>query len=598
MILSRENHIVNKPFFTATRVSIIHRSLLYNTPRSGKVASDMPASRAPSPHSPEELEKKLEAIAAKAAEDSARKRADQSQLPFSTLIGVPIDPEALALIPENTAREAGLIVLNQDGATLMCATTDPSSSSVARLKEKLEKDGHTVRMLVTTQHALDQALERYQDIVTTQLFTAGSVSVQKETLEGALKQITSLADVAGALHSKATTQAVELVLAAGLALHASDVHLEPQTKDVRLRFRIDGYLHDAATLARSDYQKVVDRIKVLSRLKLNIRTAPQDGRFTIVQGDAPIEVRVSLLPSEYGETLVLRLLDPRTISGDIDTLGMRPDLLEALTKALDRPNGCILTTGPTGSGKTTTLYASIRKLNTPDTKIITIEDPIEYHLAGVSQTQVDAPRGYTFASGLRSIVRQDPDIILVGEVRDNETADIAMNAALTGHLVLASLHTNDAAGTIPRLLELGVSPGIIGSALSVAIGQRLVRVLCPTCKVVQAPRLEDLLFLQEYLNPIREKFSLPSIDETLRTAMPPETNTCKECGGLGYRGRTGAYEIIPMSTTLEQRIAQSPTVSEVRELAQAEGMVSMTQDGCMKVVNQTTSVAEVRRVLS
>lgn len=556
------------------------------------------ASRAPLPHSPEELEKKLEAIAAKTAEESARKRADQAQLPFSTLTGVPIDSEALALIPEDVAREAGFIVLHREGMVLICATTDPTSPRVAALKESLEKQGHTLRMLVTTQHAIDQAMERYRDIVSAQSFTAGSVAVEKETLEKALEQISSLADVAGALHGKATTQAVELVLAAGLALHASDVHMEPQAKSVRLRFRIDGYLHDATTLGSSDYQKVVDRVKVLSRLKLNVHTTPQDGRFTIIQGDTPIEVRVSLLPSEYGETLVLRLLDPRTISGDIDTLGMRPDLLETLTKALERPNGCILTTGPTGSGKTTTLYASIRKLNTPDTKIITIEDPIEYHLSGVSQTQVDAPRGYTFASGLRSIVRQDPDIILVGEVRDNETADIAMNAALTGHLVLASLHTNDAAGTIPRLLELGVSPGIIGSALSLAIGQRLVRVLCPACRVVEKATPDELSFLQEHLEAVRERFALPPLDDSLLIAKPPEKSTCQECGGIGYRGRTGAYEIIPMSSALEQKIAQAPTVSDVRELARTEGMVSMTQDGCLKVLNQTTSIAEVRRVLS
>ncbi|MEK7515282.1 MAG: GspE/PulE family protein [Patescibacteria group bacterium] len=558
----------------------------------------MSAPRAPLPHSPEELEKKLDSIAAKAAEASAQKQASLSQLPFSTLTGVPIDPEALALVPESEARESEFVVLNRDGTTLVCATVDPASPGATRLKEKLEKDGHVVHMLVTTSHAIEQTLLRYQDIITTQSFSSGSVSVEQETLEGAIKNITSLADVVSALHSKATTQAVELVLAAGLALHASDAHLEPQAHDVRLRFRIDGYLHDAATLALPDYQKIVDRIKVLSRLKLNIHTAPQDGRFTITQSDTPIEVRVSLLPSEYGETLVLRLLDPRTIAGDIGTLGMRPDLLETLTRALERPNGCVLTTGPTGSGKTTTLYASIRKLNTSDTKIITIEDPIEYHLAGVSQTQVDAARGYTFASGLRSIVRQDPDIILVGEIRDDETADIAMNAALTGHLVLASLHTNDAAGTIPRLLELGVSPGIISSALSVAIGQRLVRVLCPTCKVVGKASPEELAFLQEHLNPIREKFSLPMIDESLDVAAPPKTQTCSACGGLGYRGRTGAYEIITMSPVLEQRIAQSPTVSEIRAFAQSEGMVSMTQDGCMKIVSQATSVAEVRRVLS
>jgi type II secretory ATPase GspE/PulE/Tfp pilus assembly ATPase PilB-like protein len=291
---------------------------------------------------------------------------------------------------------------------------------------------------------------------------------------------------------------------------------------------------------------------------------------------------------------VMRLLDPRTIKKDIEELGMRKDLLEKVKGVLKKPTGAILTTGPTGSGKTTMLYSFVNRLNSPDKKIITIEDPVEYHIEGISQTQVDARRDYTFANGLRAIVRQDPDIILVGEIRDTETADIALQAALTGHLVLSTIHTNDAAGTIPRLIDLGIRPQIIAPAINMAMAQRLVRKLCSNCKKVKKIEAEDLKKVKTLLEPLRERLSLPKLDSELEIGVPGK---CKECNESGYKGRIGVFEAFEMSREVEKLILKSPAISEVRDLIIAEGMITMPQDAYLKLIEGVTSMEEIERVL-
>lgn len=279
---------------------------------------------------------------------------------------------------------------------------------------------------------------------------------------------------------KSVTEISEVILGGAISLEASDIHIEPEEKQAKIRTRIDGILQDVVTFGLETYQELLSRVKLLSGVKLNITDRPQDGRFSIFVEEAPIEVRVSTLPSEYGETLVLRILNPKALIG-LETLGLRKDLSEIFEKEIKKPNGMIIVTGPTGSGKTTTLYAFLKKVHKPEIKIITIEDPIEYHLKGISQTQTDPKKGYDFASGLKSIMRQDPDVILVGEIRDLETAEIALQAALTGHLVFTTLHTNDAAGTVARLTSLGAKPSNIGPAINMAIAQRLVREICKKC---------------------------------------------------------------------------------------------------------------------
>ena len=329
-------------------------------------------------------------------------------------------------------------------------------------------------------------------------------------------------------------------------------------------------------------------------MRLNIHKGAQDGRFTIKLQSADVEVRVSVLPSEFGEAIVMRLLDPRNVKPTLEDLGIRKDMLELIKSQLSRPTGSILTTGPTGSGKTTTLYAFVRYLNVPGTKIITIEDPIEYHLTGTSQTQVDPAGGYTFANGLRAIVRQDPDIILVGEIRDQETAEIALNAALTGHLVLSTIHTNNAAGTIPRLIDLGINPQIIAPAVNIAMGQRLLRKLCSNCRVKTKVSKDILEKIKKELDPIKTKFSQADVGKSLEIY---QAGHCDQCNNLGYKGRIGVYEAFVVSKTIEKMILTSPAISDVEELAIQEGMVTMLQDAYLKLLEGVTSIDEIDRIL-
>ncbi len=324
-------------------------------------------------------------------------------------------------------------------------------------------------------------------------------------------------------------------------MRASDIHAEAEERHGKIRFRVDGLLHDALPdISLKLYESFVDRIKLLSEMKLNVKTEAQDGRFTINLAGKEIEMRVSVIPAEFGETIVMRILDPAATMVSLPDLGLREDNLALVKAELDRPNGLILNTGPTGSGKTTTLYAFLRAINDPTSKIITLEDPIEYRIEGIEQTQVNDEAGYTFANGLRAIVRQDPDVILVGEVRDLETADIALQAALTGHLVFSTLHTNDAVGAVPRLINLGVKPVSIGPALALAIAQRLVRVLCPECKKPVTVDDDTKKKIKKFLDRMPAKVNRTPYDNYVIYAPAG----CVKCNGIGYRGRVGVFEFL------------------------------------------------------
>jgi len=391
---------------------------------------------------------------------------------------------------------------------------------------------------------------------------------------------------------KPVTELFEIILVGTISLESSDIHIEPQEKDAKIRIRIDGILQEVLSVDRNIYGALLSRIKLLSGLKLNIEDKPQDGRFSIVFGENPVEIRTSTLPAEYGEAIVLRILNPKNLL-DLENLGLRKDLLETFIKEILKPNGMIIITGPTGAGKTTTLYAILRRVNKPEIKTITIEDPIEYHLAGVSQTQVNQKKGYTFADGLKSIMRQDPDVILVGEIRDLETADIALQAALTGHLVLTTLHTNDAAGTISRLISLGAKAVNIAPAINMVMAQRLVRRVCKECAVMEKISPEGLKRFRSALANVPEKIEIPEINE--RTTIPTARG-CKACNFTGYRGRIGILEVFLNDDDLQKLVLKSPPIVEVKELAVKKGMVTMYQDGLIKVLEKTTTLDEVTRV--
>jgi len=391
---------------------------------------------------------------------------------------------------------------------------------------------------------------------------------------------------------KEITKILEVILSGAISLDASDIHIEPEEEKIKTRIRIDGILHDVIFIEYKTYRALLSRIKLLSGIKLNITKKAQDGRFTILIGEKEIEVRVSVLPSEYGESIVIRLLNPKKLI-KIEDLGIRDEILVQFKKEIKKPNGMIIITGPTGSGKTTTLYAILKRIQKPEIKIITIEDPIEYHLEGISQTQVAPEKGYNFSNGLRAIVRQDPDIILVGEIRDYETAKIALQAALTGHLVLTTLHTNDAAGTIIRLQSLGEKPINIAPAINMAVAQRLVRRVCKKCAKFFPPTKEEIQIFKKELKSLDKKVKIPKLAKNLKI---PRAQGCKSCNFTGYKERIGIFEFFLVDDEMENFILKSPSIADLRKKAQKEGMILMRQDGLIKVLQGITTLEEIKRV--
>lgn len=443
-----------------------------------------------------------------------------------------------------------------------------------------------------------------QSIVVSKAFAG--LEVNEEQFAKIKQAVTNIAQLGAAinLNSQGTEDisgALQIVLAGSLVLAASDIHFEPEEENVKLRLRLDGLLYDIAIIEAGLYRKILARIKLLSELKLNITERSQDGRFTlkITEGNKAkeIEIRVSVLPSEYGEAVVMRILNPSAILS-LDELGIRDDLKKILDKEIARPNGMIIVTGPTGSGKTTTLYAVLKKIQNPELKIITLEDPIEYHLEGISQSQVNPAKGYDFASGLQAIVRQDPDAILVGEIRDQKTAQMAIQAALTGHLVLTTLHTNDAAGTIARLQALGEGPNDISSALNLVVAQRLARKICSKCSQSETASAENLQILTNELNGLSETIKgLLKISLLLKNAKLPTTKGCSACNNTGYKGRVGLYELMIISDEMENFIVKMPTMADLNKKARENGMTTMKQDGLIKVLQGITTLDEVIRVV-
>jgi len=425
----------------------------------------------------------------------------------------------------------------------------------------------------------------------------GAVEISPKIIEEINAQVKDISGFKKKIEEYVTqsvTDLLDVILYGAITLNTSDVHIEPQEQEARLRIRLDGILQDVVFFDHETYRHLLSRLKLLSKLKLNITDKPQDGRYTIGVNDLLIEVRTSSLPTEYGESVVMRLLNPKSLIS-LDQLGLRKDLYDIFEKEINKPNGMIIVTGPTGSGKTTTLYAFLKKIQNPEIKIITIEDPIEYHLTGVSQTQVAPEKGYTFADGLRSIVRQDPDVILVGEIRDLETSKIALQAALTGHLVLSTLHTNDAAGTIPRLVDLGVDTASIASGLKMAVAQRLVRKVCSKCSTLVAPTSSELTEIKKGLKNLPKSIKLPDLDK-IKIAKLKEGG-CSFCNFTGYKGREGLFEAFLVDSEMEKFILTNPPVSSVREMAIKKGMVTMYQSGLIDIVECKTTFDEVLRVV-
>ncbi|OGY64164.1 MAG: hypothetical protein A3I89_03900 [Candidatus Harrisonbacteria bacterium RIFCSPLOWO2_02_FULL_41_11] len=448
---------------------------------------------------------------------------------------------------------------------------------------------------------MERAWEFYKYTVKKTGPITGRIDIDKERLAGLVKRLVELPIVKKEIDNfdfkkLPTAQILEIVLAGALSSRASDIHFEPSRLAVKLRYRIDGDLNDVMdNLKLPIYNHIVSRVKLLSNLKLNVRDEAQDGRFTIGLGKKEIELRVAVAPSEFGEVIVMRVLDPDAINLSLEDLGFRKDDLEIILSELKRPNGMILNTGPTGSGKTTTLYAFLKYKNSPEIKIITIEDPIEYHLDGIEQTQVDLKANYNFANGLKSIMRQDPDAILIGEIRDKETAAIAIQSALTGHLVFSTVHANQAAGAIPRLIDLGVRPTSIGPSLNLIIAQRLVKKLCPKCKIGKKLEPKEKSALEKFLAHLPKRVNRDGYKNFSVFESAGKKN-CKECAGVGYKGRVGIYELLQVTKEIENLMNKKAGEADIYDFAVNQGMVTMQQDGILKVISGITTMEEVEKL--
>lgn len=520
-------------------------------------------------------------------------------IPYADLSGVPVDTTAVGLLKENVARGALIAPFEVTNKKLKVGLFSPTQASTKEVLASLAERGYILDQYLVSHASLEKVWERYKEISGATKTEAGMVDISGENMEELVGKFNNLAAVAEALKSTVAEKTARhisnifsIVLAGAIGIHASDIHIEPAEDAIHIRYRVDGVLHEVVTLPHAIYRLFSSRLKLLAGLKLNVGTESQDGRFSIKIKDIEIEMRVSVIPGAYGEGVVMRILNPLSLNVTLEDLGMSPRLLAIVDREIQKPHGMILNTGPTGSGKTTTLYAFLKRIYSPEIKMMTIEDPIEFHMKGVSQTQVEADKGYTFLEGLRAAMRQDPDVIMIGEIRDGETAKVAINAALTGHMVFSTLHTNTAAGAIPRLIDIGVTPKIIGSSLTVALAQRLARKLCVECKKEDSPNEREQKIINEVAVKIKEK-----VGETVQTKKVWRAVGCAKCNNTGYKGRVGIFEAVLIDEEIEALLGGIPSEREISKVAAKQGILNMREDGVEKILAGATSFDEVERVV-
>ena len=533
---------------------------------------------------------------------------EYADFPFVEIVPQDIPKETLAKIPERIAKQYNAIVfkIDEDG-TINLAMDDPDDVQAVSFIEK--ELGTNVKIYIATMANILDCLELYRGDVNEELNEV--IDIQRE--DDASDQNVSDAEIA---ENSPIAQTVNLLLEYAIRSSASDIHIEPREEYVQVRYRIDGVLKEVNRLPRNVLNALVSRIKILSNLKIDERRVPQDGRFKIKVGGKQYALRVSTLPITDGEKIVMRILDESNDSLTLKQLGYWGHSLQVINDAAAQPNGMILVTGPTGSGKSTSLFSLLSMLNTPDVNISTIEDPVEYKIPGVNQTQTNAKAGMTFASGLRALLRQDPNIIMVGEIRDGETANLGVQAALTGHLVFSTLHTNNAATCLPRLLDMGIEPFLIASTVKAVVGQRLVRRLCMTCRQSYKPEDTEIKEITKLFN-LRDgqtfadihKLELQAIEQEVGGDTPEGTNDktitelwranpegCKECHNTGFKGRVGIYEVLGNSIPVQKLIMAGATSNDIQDQAISEGMTTMQTDGLVKALRGNTTIEEVLRV--
>jgi type IV pilus assembly protein PilB len=544
---------------------------------------------------------RIEALKAKEAEEYAKRLSSQFGLPYLDLKAVPINIDALRMIDEKSAREANLAPFDIVGKKASIGVRFPEDKAATEIIKELENKGYSLDLFLVSEESLKKVWTRYSDLSKTTSTKGGMVNISDEDVTGLLGKIQTIKDIQGFTkrvieeknNKNRISNILTVILAGAISTKSSDVHIEPQEENVQVRYRLDGVLTDVVSFDHKTYKLLLSRIKLVSGMLLNVEGKAQDGRFSIRSGENDIEIRSSALPGNYSDSVVLRVLNPDAISVELEELGIHPRLLEILLHEIKKPNGMLLTTGPTGSGKTTTLYAFLKKIHSPGIKIITVENPIEYHLKGIVQTQTDEKKGYTFASGLRSILRQDPDVILIGEVRDPETAEIAVDAALTGHFVLSTLHTNNAAGAYPRLIDLGINSKVLTSAINFIIAQRLLRKICPHCKKEKKLDGHEKEIIDRIAESIRDKTYL----EGLQREVIWESEGCDQCNFTGYKGRIGIYEGIRTDKKIEEAVQKNPSERDIVEASLDQNLLNMKQDGVIKILQGVTTLSELQRII-
>lgn len=503
------------------------------------------------------INRALQYISQEQEEKLTQSLAKKYKLPYINLIDYPILPDVLNIIPEDLAKNNKVVAYLRSGQQIEIATPNPVNKNLAGIIEKLENSTNlSFTLSVCSDSSFRYAMQFYK-LYPKSAKSQEKIEVTEKEKEQFKYDIENLDQLKNKLNQVSTTELLDVIFAGALALEASDIHIETSEKALVIRYRIDGVLQNISELPMSAYHALSSRIKYLAKLKLDVTNKPQDGRFEAMVMDRPVDVRVSSLPTSFGEAIAMRLLLKEGKFIKLEELGFSPEEIQIIKTAISKPNGIIFNTGPTGSGKTTTLYAILSELNKPGVKIITLEDPIEYRISGVEQSQIDPEGGYNFATGLRSVLRQDPDIIMVGEIRDADTATTAINAAMTGHLVLTTLHTNDAPSAIPRLLDMGVKPYLLGGTINLIIAQRLIRKTCKSC----------------------------------------QGKGCDTCNMTGYKGRTVISELLVPTKEIEDLIGKGATVREFNEAAKRAGMITMAEDGMRKVQLGITSREEVLRVI-
>lgn len=518
-------------------------------------------------------------------------------IPFVDLTKETVPLDILQIVPEPIARKYNIVSFEKQGQNLKVAMLNPEDLQTIDFIKK--KSGLRIVPCLTTRESIQATLRSYEKSLKAEFGDMLEITAENPK-EG---------DDHGNLEKMATdlpvVRIVDTLLKHAILQSASDIHIEPSDKEVLVRYRIDGVLHDAMTLPKDAAAGIVARIKVLSNLKLDEHRSPQDGRFKIEKDDYKISFRVSMLPVFDGEKIVMRLLDESAKGLTLEKMGLVGEPLEVVHREIKKPNGIILVTGPTGSGKTTTLYTIMDILNTPEVNISTVEDPVEYRMPRVNQTQINPKVGMTFAAALRSLLRQDPDILMVGEIRDEETLEIALHAAMTGHLVLSTLHTNSAAATLPRMLDMGAEPFLIASTVNIIIAQRLARKLCQECKKPYTLDPDEAKALEKSID-TGEIFTYLQSQESLRNIVGSAKSMtdltfykpvgCDQCGGEGYRGRVGVYEVLAMETNIRKLVTQSATSETIEAEAKKNGMAKMSEDGFCKAAQGITTIEEILRV--